>query len=130
MNQSKPLNQQITRIYLEYEKETLLLDRKEGTLEYAKRDGSRLFFYHLFQDKKAIPELLDFFRSNVVFIESYELTKDTPNRLTITFKNDDKVTHSFEIATFPNGWNEFVKKVNDFIHHQNSGVVLKSNRPK
>ncbi len=125
MNQSKPLNQQIIRIYLEYEKETLLLDRKEGTLEYAKRDGSKLFFYHLFQDKRAVLELLDFFTSEILFNDSHDLTEDTPNRLTITFKNEDRFTHYFEISTLPKGWNKFVEKVNNFINYKNSGVILK-----
>lgn len=124
MCQNKSLNQQITRIYLEYKKETLLLDRKEGTLEYAKRDGSKLFFYHLFQDEKAIPDLLDFFESEVVLNGFYEMSKDNSNSLTVTFKNDDKITHTFEITSLPAGWNKFVRKLNDFINDQKRGAVL------
>lgn len=112
----------VQRIYIEFQDETLLIDRKEGSFEYAKRKDSKNFFYHLYQDKQGVEKLLDFFGDEVHF--ERQLQEELPYRLTINYSNQSqKIILS---ACKSHQWSLFLIKMNTFIALHNDGELIPS----
>ncbi|WP_062532681.1 hypothetical protein [Jeotgalibaca dankookensis] len=110
----------VQRIYIEYQDETLLIDRKEGSFEYAKRKDSKKFFYHLYQDKESVVKLLDYFGEQVDF--SNQLQGASRYRLTIDYLSQpQKIVESpYE----PTGWAAFLSEIEKFISFHNDGQLI------
>lgn len=110
----------VQRIYLEFQDETLLIDRKEGSFEYAKRKTSKNFFYHLYQDKESVVKLLDYFGDKVDFGNQH---KDVLRyRLTIDYLN--KPQKIVELPYEPTGWAAFLSEIDKFISFHNDGQLI------
>lgn len=108
------------RIYIEFQDETLLIDRKEGSFEYAKRKNSKKFFYHLYQDKESVAKLLDYFGEQVNF--SNRQKGASRYRLTIDYLSQpQKIVESpYE----PTGWAAFLSEIDKFISFHNDGQLI------
>lgn len=110
----------VQRIYIEYQDETLLMDRKEGSFEYAKRKDSKNFFYHLYQDKENVTKLLDYFGSHIDF--DNQLNGASCYRLTIDYSSQpQKIVESIDE---PIGWATFLTEIDRFISLHNDGQLI------
>lgn len=110
----------VQRIYIEYQDETLLMDRKEGSFEYAKRKDSKNFFYHLYQDKENVTKLLDYFGSHIDF--DNQLNGASRYRLTIDYSSQpQKIVESIDE---PIGWATFLTEIDRFISLHNDGQLI------
>lgn len=110
----------VQRIYIEYQDETLLMDRKEGSFEYAKRKDSKKFFYHLYQDKENVTKLLDYFGSHIDF--DNQLNGASCYRLTIDYSSQpQKIVESIDE---PIGWATFLTEIDRFISLHNDGQLI------
>lgn len=109
---------QIERVYLEFDDETVMIDRKGGSLEYAKRKNSQKFFYHLYQDSNEVSKLLDALGLSNVPKDSAE----NSCKLTIDYyaENQRMIKGHLE----GENWFSFLEKIKDFIVSQEGNQVL------
>lgn len=111
------MRNQINRLYLVFGDETLMLDRKEGSLEYAKRRDKKNFFYHLYQDQAGVEELLD--------LEiAWQAGAEQEAQLTLRFDDESEIN----VGALPKEWPVFAKKIQAFMNAQNDGLLLDKTR--